>query len=82
MGDSGAICASEDGVVWKARRSGADALLAAVTRRNNLYVAGGESGAVMTSTNGVNWSIGNVGLPIYVNRIASGETSLWSPIAA
>jgi len=60
---------STNGIAWKRQRSGTSASLTGVAYGNGLFVAGGESGIILTSTNGVNWISGRLETSVYVGKI-------------
>ncbi len=51
----GGVATSPDGLHWTRRNSGTDGSLTKVTWANGRFVAVGESGAIITSVNGINW---------------------------
>jgi hypothetical protein len=61
VGKNGTIITSDDSLVWKPQQSGTGATLRGVAFGNSAFVAvggDGNSGLILVSTNGLNWSIG------------------------
>ncbi|MDX2109815.1 MAG: Ig-like domain-containing protein [Verrucomicrobiota bacterium] len=76
VGDLGTILLSSDnGVTWVVQRSGTDRGLNDIyfDPVNNLYLAVGDEGIILTSTNGSDWSVRNAASTDDLNTIASGN---------
>ncbi len=74
VGEGGAIFVSSDhGKTWAAKTSGTVEDLKAVCYGNGRFVAVGNSGTVLTSTDGDRWSAVNSGTSQNLNGVACGE---------
>jgi hypothetical protein len=59
--DNAVFVTSQDGITWTVREQDKDVFLNGITYGNGTFVAVGTSGAIYTSTDGVNWTFGNSG---------------------
>lgn len=66
---------------WTVRTSGTTRTLRAVANSGSLFIAVGDSGAVLTSPNGTNWAVRNSGSAASLAGVA-GSGGLWVVVGA
>jgi photosystem II stability/assembly factor-like uncharacterized protein len=67
-----------DGNIWEERATGANAWLFAVTYGNKTIVATGENGAVLTSPDGITWTIADAVTDNDLMALTYTESKFWS----
>ena len=75
----GSISQSTDTVHWTARTSGLDTIidLNIVRYENGIYLAGGDNGAIITSTDGTTWKVKSSTTSNNINDFVGGNNRLY-----